>query len=815
MKQFFQLTALLLSLLYSTVAPAVINAVGGGQQGYSDGQGGTMIDAPVSPSWSGSEDCADATVGGSCSCDVSSFVSGNYTPVCDTTPASGSFPAGCTLASDCTFSGTYSNADSYSYTIQASNGAGSSTSATIAQTINYSAGAADYYVSTSGSDSNDGSSGSPWLTPNYAYSQAVGGDIVEFAAGTYPALTDSPSATVFSSEVTFRAATGETVVFDGMSITANTTIKTINLTVDGIDFTDSVLCEYCDSVTIKNASVTTDAPISGSDAALGVRAVKFSDCSNMLADTLDISHSAIGFVFDFCDTCTLTNSTIHDLGHDGIRVVSSQDILVSYNHVYGVNDGATDAEETWSIHADTLQFIVSGSLVGGNYIPNDGVIIYGNIFHDAESQLMQFNNYSGTAPEHNSNILIEQNIFGPAVNPYTVNNADPVDNLVVRNNIFVGYSSTYTSATGVGITDTNVSSSNARLRTDADTSVNHIYNNIFYTTPSIEDHQSNGVEIYDYNVYFNPDSDTALSGHNTVDTITNVLGSTPDLLTSTTLNYSTTYNGYAYDPSAPAGASPIIGPTLPTVPTLNLGANTVSQYVAAAISAANTNKPTRGVDTSVVVIKDDFEDGTFLGCDASLYTGTQDCIEWSVYPTSGSPSTWWVNWDIDNSASNSLRTPQITDTYINMLLAENTMQWDSYTYEFSANNTLASQDTGVVFDYMDDNNYYLLDVGTSRGRLVRVLAGVSTTLISDNASLRASSSTFSDFKITVSRVASTSVDIAIDVGNNGSDDFTYSDTDSGAVAEFTTGGIIGIYFGLELSNNWRSNFDDIIVTNTE
>lgn len=44
-----------------------------------------------------------------------------------------------------------------------------------------------YYVSTTGNNSNNGSSGSPFLTTSYALSQASSGDIIEIGAGTFSA----------------------------------------------------------------------------------------------------------------------------------------------------------------------------------------------------------------------------------------------------------------------------------------------------------------------------------------------------------------------------------------------------------------------------------------------------------------------------------------------------------------------------------------------------------------------------------------------------------------------------------------------------
>ena len=140
-----------LSCLFA-VSPAfsVINAVSGSQQGYSDGQGGTMTDTPVEPSWSGSETLANGTSGVAYSQDLSSYVSGNYTPTCST---SSTLPTGINLSSSCVVSGTPSETGSFSITVTATNGAGSSTSATLAFDIAASATATDAFTAIAASTS--------------------------------------------------------------------------------------------------------------------------------------------------------------------------------------------------------------------------------------------------------------------------------------------------------------------------------------------------------------------------------------------------------------------------------------------------------------------------------------------------------------------------------------------------------------------------------------------------------------------------------------------------------------------------------------
>src|SRR5437867_5080058 len=74
-----------------------------------------------------------------------------------------------------------------------------------------SGSATDYYVSTSGSDSNNGSASSPWATIAHADSVVGPGAIVHVAPGTYSgqfntsASGTSPAYTTYVSDTTRRA----------------------------------------------------------------------------------------------------------------------------------------------------------------------------------------------------------------------------------------------------------------------------------------------------------------------------------------------------------------------------------------------------------------------------------------------------------------------------------------------------------------------------------------------------------------------------------------------------------------------------------
>src|ERR1019366_962449 len=84
--------------------------------------------------------------------------------------------------------------------------------------------AATYYVAPSGSDSNSGAAGSPWLTIGHSTSSTISGDTVLIAAGVYNERDNTGAA-----GVTFRC-TG-TVTNNGWSINHT------NVTVDGFTMT--------------------------------------------------------------------------------------------------------------------------------------------------------------------------------------------------------------------------------------------------------------------------------------------------------------------------------------------------------------------------------------------------------------------------------------------------------------------------------------------------------------------------------------------------------------------------------------------------
>ncbi len=107
--------------------------------------------------------------------------------------------------------------------------------------------AADYYVSTSGSNSNLGSLASPWSTIQYGADQLAAGDNLYIRSGTYFEKISINVSGTSSERITISNYQGETVLVDGSTDASTTAILTINnksnLTIEGLHFTNNKMTD--------------------------------------------------------------------------------------------------------------------------------------------------------------------------------------------------------------------------------------------------------------------------------------------------------------------------------------------------------------------------------------------------------------------------------------------------------------------------------------------------------------------------------------------------------------------------------------------
>jgi hypothetical protein len=189
---------------------------------------------------------------------------------------------------------------------------------------------ANYYISNSGSDSNNGSSGAPWATLQHADSMDVGaGSCINVAPGTYNGLTvtNGGDAATSTGYVVYRCQ-----ALDGCTITGN----------GGNNGSSSVFFD--------NSRVSSTAPNT-------VNYVQF-DGFNMAGKTPTSSQFyGIGFsiVGDNGGTAVashhiwLLNSIVHGFGQSGVQVNEGDYHYAIHNVFYGNSNTQCDAQGSgWS-----------------------------------------------------------------------------------------------------------------------------------------------------------------------------------------------------------------------------------------------------------------------------------------------------------------------------------------------------------------------------------------------------------------------------------------------------------------------------------
>jgi hypothetical protein len=164
--------------------------------------------------------------------------------------------------------------------------------------------AADYYVAPTGSDSNNGSLGSPWATINHADSVVVAGDTVHVLPGTYP----------------------ESVQMTGASGTANAHITFISDTRWGAVVTGNGSTAPAWQVRTANYVDIVNFEITNSTGYIGI-------------ELLAIGDRAIGnLVHDVSGGCTLGQLTLGGAGINMARLTMAYDQEVSGNYIHDIGD---------------------------------------------------------------------------------------------------------------------------------------------------------------------------------------------------------------------------------------------------------------------------------------------------------------------------------------------------------------------------------------------------------------------------------------------------------------------------------------------
>lgn len=312
--------------------------------------------------------------------------------------------------------------------------------------------AANYYVATTGNDTNAGTEAAPFKTIQKAANIVNAGDTVYIRGGTYNGLVLVTKSGTAGNPITFTNYAGETPVLDAtgktsadywngvFTIRGTATSKTSHVRVSGLKIQNNtanngfgISCYYCADSEIRN-NKTYNTRISGIVVGYGDRVVVDGNDIEKANNTGEQENLSILRESSFV---TVTNNVVHDNGNDsgggeGIDIKQgSHDVLVQGNTVYNNTKVGIYVESwdklTYNIVVDRNKIysigksgVALGSECGG---PLRNVTISNNLI------------YNNT--RHGVNVGIWGDLFGqcgsPAPTPGNINGVKIVNNTIVGN----------------------------------------------------------------------------------------------------------------------------------------------------------------------------------------------------------------------------------------------------------------------------------------------------------------------------------------------------------------------------------------------
>lgn len=244
----------------------------------------------------------------------------------------------------------------HTFTVQATDGAGTSPAST-ALTVRTSAQGNAYYVSKSGNNSNAGTASAPWLTLSFAASRVAAGDIVYVGAGTYHESVPIATSGTASAPIIFDGQ-GVAVV-DGTGVACCTSPAFVasngfvGATTQGL-FTlgASAGLNY---VTVEGFTIQNYKTQNKNDVPAGILIVGGGTGINVLDNTVQNIQS----------TAKQTKSSGPNAYGIGVFGTSSTPLSlnVSYNTVTGCLTGES---ETTTFNGNVQNFVVSYNTIFGN-----------------------------------------------------------------------------------------------------------------------------------------------------------------------------------------------------------------------------------------------------------------------------------------------------------------------------------------------------------------------------------------------------------------------------------------------------------------
>lgn len=381
--------------------------------------------------------------------------------------------------------------------------------------------AATYHVDAiNGSNtSGDGSIAAPYASLSPVFPKLSGGDQVLLYNGNYGSLEyHNQSSDIFDDWVTIQAAEGHRPELDHISFHSsdpgtdrtgsfNAYLRVIGCDIVGTSRDQAVSITSARYVEIDQCRLEVHGPWTGSENNIEKTAFYVRYGSHITLSNSEITRTGTG-VSAQGRNIHILNNHIHDITHDGIRATGLKDSLIEGNHIHGLDDGVDDNQASWSKHCDAIHIFIAGGGSASSLIPNENLVVRGNIIHDIEAQSVQFNNYFRFPEVHNANITFENNIFGPVNSVFVFNDAEPVDGLTIRNNSFLYIPGGTSYVSPNNETHRILISDNHGLRVTDQTTNLQVYNNIlpYGTMPT------DTADVFANNVIFHAPSENTYVG---------------------------------------------------------------------------------------------------------------------------------------------------------------------------------------------------------------------------------------------------------------------------------------------------------------
>ncbi|WP_269539868.1 right-handed parallel beta-helix repeat-containing protein [Cerasicoccus fimbriatus] len=650
-----------------------------------------------------------------------------------------------------------------------------------------------------GSDTTgDGSVGNPYQTLQYVLNNvAVGGETIALQDGHYGNFSLYKNGDLFNDWVTIKPAPGAAPEIGRFTILGPTDSGgqgriggyKAYLRLEGLIIRDGWDSKGGQHWGLYNCLIERLPPHNGSVEALKKAAVSFQTGKDITIEGCEITNTGTGIGGSGHDI-TVRGNYIHDGTHDGIRVAGWWNSLVEDNIICRFDDGAADGEGVPSFHCDLIHIFIQGD--GSPGMENNGVVFRYNVLFDVESQGVQFNNYYESTLR-NKNITFEYNVFGPT-NANLFNNAAATDGLIFRHNTIAYFPE--------GRDFGRWHLDNHKVRIGESTGV-QIYNNNLVeigVDPGAE------IDILDWNILLkNPvQSPKGVDGRRAFGRFTQV-GVDYELVnaadfdgalesTSPAINAGT----YEYAPTILPGED-LAGTLIDLRPDIGAWEEPGNSPAAEPLPIIYNDLKTTFVD--------DFEDGHYKDVDPWLNDVATQGLSW--YRPSGYDDHLNEVIYTNGPDRNALFSPKGAngETRISWLITEQGADWAEYDLYFLAKNAYVAIGSGVTVLTIDEDNAYWLDISRDNGRLIRIMNGVQTILATDS-DIELPHNGAREYFVTV-RQNGTGITIEVDADDDGSVDFSYTDTDPTALSTFTAGGI-GVHDDCPQVHN-RTNFDNFQV----